>query len=39
MSDEQLLALVGVALVPGSCVRTTLWVTARRRTQRAWSAA
>jgi hypothetical protein len=32
---DQILALVGVALVPVSCVLTALWITARRRAQRA----
>jgi len=32
---DQILALLGIALVPVSCVLTALWVTARRRAKRA----
>lgn len=33
--EDQILALVGLALVPVTCVLTALWITARRRAQRA----
>ena len=36
--QDQILALAGLALVPVTCVLTTLWVTARRRAQRAEAA-